>query len=863
MSTEEKKGPEFLLDQAISEIRSESVDDAQARRAADRVWARLAQEPAIAGEPETIRSCADFQALIPAWREKRLSAARAMLFEDHLHECPDCRKVVAGEKLVEFRKKQPAITPVWRWAAAAGIVAAVGLGAWMLSDFAVPGGTGPRATVYAMDGALYRVSNGSAFQLAKGAGINEAERVRTTKTAGAVLRLRDGSLVEMAERTELSVSQRRAGVTIHLDRGAVIVQAAKQRSGHLFVATDDCTVSVKGTIFSVNHGMKGSRVTVVEGEVHVEGGSGVQVLHAGDQVATSDTLTPVPADEELAWSRDIDKYAALMKDFAVVRAKVEALPGPALRYESRLIDLVPANTQFFASIPNIGQTVAEAHRIFREQMAASPAMQQWWAERMKSAEGDAKFSQALGRIRSFSDLLGPEIVVALAPNAAGKVESPLIMAQTKSPMFRQQLDAEVKQINTEAGHAVLRIVDDPFQAAPAGDNEMLIYAGNGIAAMAKDLALLQAVAQPAAAGAFRGTAFGVRVLAAYREGVSWLFCADMQSVIAGSATNHEGLQASGLGDIRYFVAQRKDIAGKTENRAELSFARERQGIASWLAEPAPIRALDFVSQDASFAAAFAIKDPKLAIEDVFRMSGTGGGDFLKAMADIQAKTGVNVRDELIAPLGGEIAVTLDGPMLPVPGIKVIVEVTDPGRLVTAFEKLVATANTELTASSPTAPPVQMLKEQVNGKDYWRITGLKGFEMHFTFDNSFLIAAPTRDLVVRAVDHRKTGYSLVASPKFQALLPRDGHTNFSGLTYHAIGSALQPLTGRTLTPEQQETLKGIAGDTPTLVLFYGAQDRIEIASRGTFFGLRPEQLMGLPGLGLQKSKGRTQRWSRPS
>jgi hypothetical protein len=861
MSTEDKKGPEFLLDQAISEIRNESVDDVQVRRAADRVWARLAQDPAAAAEPETIRSCADFQALIPAWHEKRLSAARAMLLEDHLHECPECRKAATGEKVVEFKRKQPAVTPVWRWAAAAGIVAAVGLGAWMLSDFAVPGGTGPRATVYAMDGALYRVANGSAFQLAKGAGINEAERVRTARTAGAVLRLRDGSLVEMAERTELSVSQRRAGVTIHLDRGAVIVQAAKQRSGHLFVATDDCTVSVKGTIFSVNHGMKGSRVTVVEGEVHVDEGNDVKVLHAGDQVATSDTLSPVPVDEELAWSRDIDKYLALMKDFSAVRAKVEALPGPALRYESPLIDLVPVSTRFFASIPNIGQTVAEAHRIFREQMAGSAAMQEWWAERMKSAEGDARFNQALDRLRSFSGLLGPEIVVALAPDAAGKVESPLILAQTKSPIFRQQLDAEVKQINAAAGHAVLRIVDDPFQAAPAGDNEMLIYAGNGIAAMAKDLALLQAVARPNA-GAFRGTAFGVRILAAYREGVSWLFCADMHSVIAGAAKPDQNLQASGFGDVRYLVVQRKDIAGKTENRAELSFAREREGVASWLAEPAPIRALDFVSQDASFAAAFAIKDPKLAIQDVFRMSGEGG-DFLKAMSDIEAKTSVNVQSDLIAALGGEIAVTLDGPMLPVPGIKVIVEVTEPTRLVAAFEKLVATANREAAASGQTATPVQMVKEQVDGKDYWRITGLKGFEMHFTFDNSFLIAAPTRDLVVRAVDHRKTGYSLVKSPKFQGLLPRDGHTNFSGLTYYAVGSALKPLTGRTLTPEQQQTLNSIAGDTPTLILFYGAQDRIEIASRGTFFGLQPEQLMGLPGLGLHKGKGRTQKWSRPS
>lgn len=862
MSTEENKGPEFLLDQAISEIRSEAADDAQVRRAGERVWARLAQEPALSEEPETLRSCADFQALVPAWREKRLSAARAILLEDHLHECPACRKAAAGEKVVELRKKQPVtMLPVWRWAAAAAIVAGIGLGGWLLSDFAVPGGTGPRATVYAMDGGLYRISNGSAFLLAKGAGINESERVRTASTAGAVLRLRDGSLVEMAPRTELSVSQRRPGVTIHLDRGAVIVQAAKQRNGNLFVATDDCSVSVKGTIFSVNHGMKGSRVTVVEGEVHVDSGDGVKVLHAGDQTATSETLSPVPADQELAWSRDFDKYLALMKDFAAVRAKIEAIPGPALRYDSPLLALVPVNTQFFASIPNIGQTVADAHRIFREQLANSAAMQEWWAERMKSGQDEAKLNQALDRLRAFSAVLGPEIVVALAPDAAGKVESPLILAQTKDPMFRQQLENEVKQINAEATHAVLRIVADPFQAAPAGDNEMLIWTGNGIAAMAKEVALLQAVARPAS-GAFVGTAFGARIRAAYSEGVSWLFCADMEPVLAKSAKPDQELQASGFGDIRYLVVQRKEIAGKTENRAELNFAHQRAGIASWLAEPAPIRALDFVSQDAAFAAAFAIKDPKLAMQDVMRMSGPGGG-FLKGFADVQAKTGVDVPNELIGALGGEVAVTLDGPMLPVPGVKVIIEVTDPARIVTAIQKFVDAAGREMAAAGQTATPPQMTKEQFQNKDYWRITGLKGFEMHFTFENGFLIAAPTRELVARAIDHRNTGYSLVKSAKFQALLPRDGHTNFSGVTYHAVGAALQPLTGRTLTPEQQQALKSIAGDTPTLILFYGGPDRIEVASRGTFFGLQPEQLMGLPGFGLQKDKGRTQKWSKPS
>ncbi len=857
MSTEEK-GPDSILDQVTSEIRNEPIDPAQVRKAADRVWARVELEAAgTLSEPETIRSCADFQALIPAWRAKRLPAARAMLMEDHLHECPVCRKAASGEKVVSIRERRIATTPVWRWATAAAIVAGVGLGAWVLSDLAVPGGAGPRATVYAMDGPLYKVANGSTTPLAKDAPISETDRVRTSKGAGAVLRLRDGSLVEMAERTELSISQRRPGVTVHLDRGAVIVQAAKQRSGHLFVATDDCNVSVKGTIFSVNHGVKGSRVSVVEGEVQVEHENKLDVLHPGDQVATGSTVEPVPIEQEFAWSRDFDKYLALVKEFATVRQKIEALPGPGLRYDSRLLDLIPAGAQFYAAIPNVGQSVYEAHRIFREQMAQSDVLQQWWAERTNAGADEAKIEQALERVRIFSGYLGPEIVVAMLPDATGKLESPLVMAEVTGGGFREYLAREVASINAEAQHGSLRIVEDPFQAGPAAAEEMLVYTNGSIVAVAKNPAVLQWIARPAA-GAFRGTAFGARIAAAYQEGVNWLFCADMASVLRNSSSGDDAnLQRSGFGDLRYVVVQRKEISGKVENRAELSFAQPRQAIASWLAAPAPIRGLDYVSQDAAFAAAFAVKEPRAAIDDIVRMAG-GSAKAAGDLAEFQAKTGVDLLNDVVASLGGEIVVAVDGPMLPVPSWKVVIEVNDPNRIVAAVEKMVAAANRE----HPEAQTA-LTAETAGDRTYWTVSNpAKLIQAHFTFDNGFLIAAPTRDLLVRAEQYRSTGYSLPRSQAFLALLPHDGHTNFSGMTYHTVGSILRPLAERTLTPEQQQALKAVAGDSPTLILFYGEQDRIEIASRGTFFGLKPEQLMGLPGFGTPQRRDRTQKWSRP-
>ena len=78
------------LEQAVDEIRDTAPAAAALEAAADRVWTRLAiTEPS---RPEHLRSCADFQALLPEYRAGRLGEARAALLEDHLHECVACRK---------------------------------------------------------------------------------------------------------------------------------------------------------------------------------------------------------------------------------------------------------------------------------------------------------------------------------------------------------------------------------------------------------------------------------------------------------------------------------------------------------------------------------------------------------------------------------------------------------------------------------------------------------------------------------------------------------------------------------------------------------------------------------------------------
>ena len=116
--------------------------------------------------------------------------------------------------------------------------------------------------VQAMDGQVYLVSDASTEALTLGEQFKQGEKVRTAKDAGAVVKLPDGSLIEMRERSEFSVTDSPQGTTIHLDRGNIIVQAAKQRERHLYVDTGDCTVSVTGTIFAVNAAPRPARFGV-------------------------------------------------------------------------------------------------------------------------------------------------------------------------------------------------------------------------------------------------------------------------------------------------------------------------------------------------------------------------------------------------------------------------------------------------------------------------------------------------------------------------------------------------------------------------------------------------------------------------
>src|SRR6185312_9817891 len=140
----------------------------------------------------------------------------------------------------------------------------------------------------------------------------------------------------------------------------------------------------------------------------------------------------------------------------------------------------------------------------------------------------------------------------------------------------------------------------------------------------------------------------------------------------------------------------------------------RRGLASWLASPAPIGALDFVSKDAGFAAAFVAKNPSHMLDDILSIAGASGQADL---AKEESKLGIQFRQDLADTLGGEVTFALDGPILPTPSWKMVVEVYNPGRLQSTIQQLVNDANEQ---AKDDQHKIALDQETVNGLTYYTL-----------------------------------------------------------------------------------------------------------------------------------------------
>jgi hypothetical protein len=856
------------LEEALSQLREEKMGPAEIADSARQVEARLAEacgdRSAAAASSHRIAGCQDFQSLIGSYLSGELSAARRTLLEDHSRDCPACRKALwSAQSGHPIAPPQTASTEMGRnawvrplgWAAAATLLVAFGLFQLGILDRVL----GPELKAVALQGQLFQVSDSSTPLLVEpGSAIHHREVLRTSPEAGALIELGDGSRIEIRERSQLSLDQGRSGTTIQLARGSVIVQAAQQRTGRLTVTTADCLVSVKGTVFAVTAGARGSRVSVIQGEVWVDQGRNRTVLLPGEQLSTRASLQAVPVATDFAWSSQIDQHIAVMKQLASLHQQfAEQVASLGLRYTSDLLPLVPADTKVFAAFPNISDSLADAYSTFRQKVDQNPVLQSWWLEHQKNSEGGPDLEELIARVQRLGNYLGDEIVLAIGGD--GGPAEPMLLAEVRQPEgLLASLADDLARLNglSEQGPKVLLIRDPDLPVEPAGAGMIYIWVDTRLLAASPSIEQLRHLSARS-----RGQVstpppsdFQRQLYQAYSEGVSWLLAIDMQQLqdgeagVASIAPPDPMQERLGISELRAFVAEQKSVGGRLQNRATFHFSGKRQGLSSWLAVPSPMGALDFVTPDTYLTACLAIQSPATVVDDLLEHLQGSDSQFWQELLSFQEEQGVDFRNDLAAALGREFLFALDGPVLPKPSWKVVAEVHDPARLQQALGRLVEGISHKMTAKGTSG--LFLTREETGGQTFFKISrGDDEKEVHYLFHQGYLLVASSRAVLIQTLQNRYAGFTLARSPEFQALLPADQQANCSGLLYQNLGSMVKglagyvPDSGRNLTPDQAQSLaEAVAASAPLVLCLQSGVDRITI-SGGDMGGY----LSGLTGL----------------
>ena len=798
------------LDRAVNEMKEEDVDTATIGAARTRVWNTITSN--------VNATCAEFRHDFHAYLEKELGDGRRLLLEDHLSRCPGCRARLAemkGERTIVAMPRRTSS----RWTRYAGLAAAAALvlsvlylGRDAIDAMMAPGG--PRATVVSAGGGLYRLPVGA---LEAGSAIGDRESVRTGPGARAVLRLADGSDVEVNERTELFVTAAWSGQAIHLQRGDIIVKAAKQRRGHLRVLTRDSIASVKGTVFAVSAGMGGSVVSVVEGSVAVNQPGKEVLLSPGQQAASIPALASSVATA-VSWSPEADSYLELLASFVKIERELANLPS-ALRTNATMLSYLPAGAIVYGAIPNPGITIDRALSLAEEQSAQNAAFAAWW-----NSETGRELRQMMDRVQTVNPLLGEEIV--FCASLAGLAEPvPIVMARVQ-PGRQAELSSALAALFAAAGES---------SASYSVSDDLLIVSASAA----------QVAWATAHLGQGAGSAFASAIAERYRRGVGWLIGVDAPPVVTAAAGDDAPpIEFAGMIGMKYIFFEQRAPAGAVENEVTFAFQGARTGMGSWLADAGSGGASEYLPADVLVAGYISTREPLQLFEEFTAQITRAAPDFERGLASMDEKFGAGFVQNLAGALGTEAALALTGLSASGPTWVMASLANNPAVIDSSIQKLVETFNAELGPDEQ-AKRIVLTQEAAGGRT-WNTLSPGGLPIGivWTYDRGYLVAGSDRGVAERAIATRNGGSPLVWSPAFLDQLPSSAGLHPSAFAWVNASGALGILSALSSNPAIQKLQ---AEHDPILVVFDGTAEQIHAASRTRISGLIMD-LMLLESLG---------------
>jgi hypothetical protein len=808
---------EDRLEKALEAIKDESVDRGQLEEARNRVWAKLEMPSAAA--------CAEFESEIRNYMDSKLEEKRRLLMEDHLSRCPSCRARMAEQKgerkPVPIQSRRTVRMPKWIGWAAAAVLFIGALYAGRESVYSFVTQNSPRATVVSSTGGLYLVPNGL---LKAGSKIGESAVIRTGPGARAKLQLSDGSQMNMNEGTELFIHAALSGKTIHLQRGDIIVHAAKQRLGHLQVQTRNSVASVKGTIFAVSAGISGTLVSVVEGSVAVTQ-PGTEVLLSPGQQAASNSALVNSVQSAISWSPDAETYIAILASFVNVQRQIAASPSPSLSAQSRLLQYIPANTIVYGAAPNLGGVANQAVSLYEQQAAENPTFNQWW-----NSSASQGLKQMLGKIQTFMPLLGNEIAYGMAMNLSTTPGDAVPMLFAEAGAGKQtELAAALEEFRAQMG-------SKPFQ----------YVLSDKVLAISDSQTHLQWLLDHMGQGA--STPFADEIAARYQAGAGSLLGLDIGSVSA--FIRNPAAQMIGAQGLKHIFFQQRNDRGAKENEMAISFQGPRTGIASFLAGAGSGGAAEYITRDSIVSFYAATREPQQMIEEVMAIFSRLNPSFQNNLAGAESKLGISFINDFAQAFGAESAFSVEGLSATGPVWSMAALVNDKALLENTIHKFVDAINAAL-AQQGKPGRIGITAESVDGR-MW--TTMKFSELPasltWTYDRGYMVAGSDRGSAARALTTRNGGSPLIFSDAFQRQLPSMAGLHPSGFLWMNAKGALGGLPIPIQNPAIQKLL---AAGEPILVTLSGTTEQIRVVSR-TQVSSMIMNLMMLQGANRASSPG---------
>jgi hypothetical protein len=494
-------------------------------------------------------------------------------------------------------------------------------------------------------------------------------------------------------------------------------------------------------------------------------------------------LTPDPG---AAIQQELNKHPGLLPEFGQLLEKIKdhvQLPDP--RENSKLLPLLSPGTTFYIAFPNYGEAAHQALSIFDQELKESKPLRDWW-EQGDMAKSAPLIESSIEKFYELSKYLGNEFVIS-GETGNG---SPLIsfVAEIRKPGLKDYLQKLNSESPANQGKE-LRVLDttelssakDDFKDRPV----FLVRADFVIAA--SSLSEVRRLNNLLAShrNAFSSTPFGERILQAYAGGVTFLGAADLQTFLSQTHAlpSNPAFDQSGFKDAKYLVLDHKKVNGQSFSEVDLSFTGPRRGAAAWLAAPAYLGSLDFVSPRTPVAGTLVLKNPGDILDALKDLSGRSNPQAFASISQMEQALHISLRDDLLAQFTGELTFELQDIVNQKPVWLAILGVHDANRLQRAITTLMATM------------PFRIAQTEEDGIAYHSLTipsKEKPVPIEYAFVDGYLILGSSHATAADAIHLHQSGGSLLKSPQFLAALPAGNSAEASALLYEdpAAMSAMQ-------------------------------------------------------------------------